>query len=65
MKVSEIRKGDTFPHPETGELIWTAVADASVGSDGTVSLKVQHSPDGGMGYRHWDDPNHDLEMVRP
>ena len=58
--VKNIREGDSFVRDGNG---WTATADA-VTHAGQVSVQVQYVPDGGIGYREWDDPEMVLEVER-
>jgi hypothetical protein len=57
--VRELRAGDKFG-TDTG---WTAEADAKTDSTGTV-VKVEHYPDGALGFRQWDNPDQELTVER-
>lgn len=56
--VKELKQGDIF------EGHWTALADAANLHDHYCSVQVQYV-DGGVGEREWQDPTHQLRVLRP
>lgn len=63
-KVSEIREGDEFRDEETGQLHWTALADAEPQERTShVHLDVVFA-DGGRDLRVWDLPDIEIPIVR-
>ena len=59
--VRRIQPGDVFGDADSG---WEALEAPRTDSTGTV-LKVQHVPDGGIGFRQWDDSDRELQVQRP
>lgn len=64
VQVQHVQEGDRFGGP--GEPGWVAVEDAV--TDGheptTTMVRVQFKPDGGLGYREWDNPAHTITIER-
>ena len=64
--VRELRAGDEFGHRPSGMVVgWIALEDALVVSDGGVRIRVQHLARRQAGARAWEDPTHELDIVRP
>jgi hypothetical protein len=62
--VNEIAEGDRFDNPDYPGHGWTAIEDAELLSDGVISVRVQHHPDGGYADRQWDDASTEIEVQR-
>lgn len=60
--VAGIQEGDVFAFE--GRVHWQALDAAEEGEEGTVSLLVQHWPDGGTSTRVWSDGDVELDILR-
>ena len=60
--IRDVRKGDRYVG-EDGHVGWTAWADAVDWHTKGVHVVIQY-PDGGIGTRHWEDPDHEILVLR-
>jgi hypothetical protein len=61
ISVADIREGDTYLSDGVG---WKAEEDAETFSNGEVSVRVRHIPDGGISDRIWDNADVVITVVR-